>query len=257
MTDLSGLTLRDIRSLAIKGLDHVRSRLDGQGTAQHFTTNHYQRHNQRRLEHLASLGLPLQDRTVLEVGAGIGDHTTFFLDRGCTVVSSDARLENVELLRARFPSQEVLVLDLERPPMGLGRKFDIVYCYGLLYHLACPVEAITFMSEHSSDLLLLETCVSYGSEHEINLCAEVSTDPTQAFSGTGCRPTRPWIFAELRKHFQHVYMPITQPSHEQFPLDWTQRPSGDGLTRSVFIASRAPIDNPLLTATVPMQQRRS
>lgn len=255
MTDFSGLAPKEIRSLALKGLDYVRSRLDSQGMTPHFTTHEYQRHNQRRQEHLATLGLPLHDRTVLEVGAGIGDHTTFFLDRSCTVLSSDARPENVELLRARFPNQEVILLDLEQTNAGLGRTFDLVYCYGLLYHLARPAEAIAFMAQQTHDLLLLETCVSYGHEPQINLCSELAEDPTQAISGTGCRPTRPWVFGELGKHFPHVYMPVTQPWHEQFPLDWSSPPPHSGLTRSVFVASRAPIDNPLLMAGIPMQQR--
>jgi hypothetical protein len=50
-----------------------------------FHSAHYQRHNQRRQEHLASLGLDISGATVLEVGAGIGDHTSFFLDRGCQI----------------------------------------------------------------------------------------------------------------------------------------------------------------------------
>ncbi len=43
-----------------------------------FATDDYRRHNSRRLEHLATLGLDLAGRKVLEVGAGIGDHTSFF-----------------------------------------------------------------------------------------------------------------------------------------------------------------------------------
>ena len=56
-----------------------------------FRGGHYQRHNARRQEHLASLQLDLAGKRVLEVGAGIGDHTTFFLDRECTVVATEPR----------------------------------------------------------------------------------------------------------------------------------------------------------------------
>jgi hypothetical protein len=45
-----------------------------------FHSPDYIRHNARRLEHLASLRLPIHDATVLEIGAGIGDHTTFYLE---------------------------------------------------------------------------------------------------------------------------------------------------------------------------------
>ena len=92
-----------------------------------FLSNRYQRHNQRRLEHLASLGLNIGGLTVLEVGAGIGDHTSFFIDRGCKVVSSDARQENIKILRSRYPDIRVLRLDLDNPPRTLSEVFDIVY----------------------------------------------------------------------------------------------------------------------------------
>src|SRR5258706_16223209 len=90
----------------------------------------YLRHDQRRLEHLASLGLSIAGSSVLEVGAGIGSHTSFFLDRDCTVVSTEARPENLELLSARHPGLEVRRLDLDNPDSSLEETFDIVYCYG-------------------------------------------------------------------------------------------------------------------------------
>src|SRR4051794_26482202 len=68
-----------------------------------FWSPQYIRHNQRRQEHLASLGLEIAGRDVLEVGAGIGDHTSFFLDRGCRVTITDGRPKNVRLLRERYP----------------------------------------------------------------------------------------------------------------------------------------------------------
>ena len=45
--------------------------------------------NRVRQEHLASLGLELHGKSVLEVGAGIGLHTDFFEERGCDVLSTD------------------------------------------------------------------------------------------------------------------------------------------------------------------------
>ena len=69
--------------------------------AAEFHTDHYLRHNQRLLEHLATLGLPIAGRTVLEVGAGIGDLTSFFLDRAirraeAAVLGREARLVDAE-----------------------------------------------------------------------------------------------------------------------------------------------------------------
>lgn len=220
-----------------------------------FHSHAYLLHNQRRQEHLASLGLPIAGASVLEVAGGIGDHTSFFLDRGCIVVSTEGRPENLVILRQRYPSLDVRQLDLDNP-VDLGQSFDIVYCYGTLYHLQRPAEALTFMAACCRNMLLLETCVSYGDHRAIGLVDEAPTDPTQSIFGRGCRPTRPWIHRQLRQLFEHVYIPRTQPNHEEFPLDWTSPSSSNAFTRSVFIASRQPLDNPQLSEELLMHQVR-
>ena len=199
-------------------------------------------HKQARLQHLASLGLPLSGR-VLEVGSGPGDHTGFYLERGCTVVSSDAREECLQELKTRFPQVQTLRIDMDHPQELLrAGTFDIVHCYGLLYHLESPEAAIAAMSQACSNLLLLETCVSEGSGHFINVVEEVRGDFTQSIEGRGCRPTRSWVFDTLKRYFPYVYQTRTQPNHPEFPTDWTNIPADHGLIRIVLVASRRPCD---------------
>jgi SAM-dependent methyltransferase len=232
-----------------------------------FRSLQYQRHNIRRQEHLASLGLDLHDRTVLEVGAGVGDHTTFFLDRGCTVLSTEARPENCELFTATMKQwlaesyDKVLRCglyqgDVETLSTAIKDSFDIVYCYGLLYHVEDPAAVLAVLAQHCRDLFLLETCVSYGNHESINPVSEPQTTPSQSFHGQGCRPTRPWIFNRLKTLFPEVYVPRTQPAHEEFPLDWTGPAPEGRYTRAVFIGSRRPLANPLLLDTLPDKQSR-
>jgi SAM-dependent methyltransferase len=231
-----------------------------------FRTLHYLRHNARRQEHLATLGLDLAKRRVLELGAGVGDHTTFFLDRGCSVVAVEPRPENVAFFRTSIASAgyagpiplTLHPLDVEGAAKRLRtERFDVVYCYGLLYHVKDPLVVLRFAREVCTSLLLLETCVSFGAHEAVNNVSELASDATQAVSGTGCRPTRPWIFRRLQELFEHVYMPVTQPWHEEFPLDWTAAPPPPPrLTRAVFVASRTPLENPLLVDSVPDRQRR-
>jgi Methyltransferase domain len=213
-----------------------------------FTHDPYQRHNRRRQEHLASLMLPIAGSTVLELGAGIGDHTSFFVDRGCSVTATDAREDNLVHLRARFPSIAARVVDVEDDLPADLAPHDIVYAYGLLYHLSDPVSALTRIASVTRDLLLLETCVSFGTDEAINKVAEDRNDPTQAASGRGCRPTRSLIFNSLGRLFPHVYVPRTQPWHDEFPTHWLEQApaSATGLYRSIFVASRAPLKSELL-----------
>jgi len=221
-----------------------------------FWSTHYTRHNQRRQEHLASLNLPLAGRSVLETGAGLGDHTSFFLDRGCTVTVTEARPESVRQLRKRFPGCRVEILDLDHPPAD-GPRVDVVYCYGTLYHLEHPADALTFLSRCTDDLLLLETCVSGGEGQYVHPVEEDKYQASQAVSGTGCRPTREWIFARLKEEFPFVYLPRTQPWHTEFPIEWDDLgfdPSR--LTRAVFVGSRTPLNNPELLESIPMRQKR-
>jgi len=223
-----------------------------------FLSDRYQRLNYRRLEHLASLGLDIEGSTVLEAGAGIGDLTSFFIDRKCQIVTSDARDENIEKLRLRYPELEILNLDLDNPPEMFSRSFDIVYCYGVLYHLKHPDIAIEFMAKCCKKMLLISTCVSYVEENELHLCDEDIFEPTQSVSGAGCRPSRSWVVNELKKHFEFVYLPTTQPNHEQFPIDWNLNtlPNQQGLTRSVFVASRQAIQNTNLRKEILDKQLR-
>lgn len=210
-----------------------------------FASSHYQAHNAARLAHLDSLGLALSGKRVLEVGAGPGDHTGFYLSRGCVMVSTDAREECVRALRSRHPQVMAHIVDmnLPKPRFGepIGGLFDIVHCYGLLYHLDRPDIAIESMANVCRGMLLLETCVSPGTCADLNPVHEDATDSTQALTGGGCRPTRSWVLIELKRWFPYVYVTRTQPNHPEFPLDWT-KPMTNGLTRSVFVASRTPLD---------------
>lgn len=222
-----------------------------------FLQNHYYLEiTRRRLEHLASLGLDLADSTVLEVGAGGGGLTGFFLDCGSRVISTDAREENLELLKLRHPSVTVKRLDLDEPDHTVHDTFDVICCYGLLYHLGQPARAIQFMFEHCRKILLLETRVSFGDGEFLNPSSESTENPALSFSGHCCEPTRKWVYRELNRRFEFVYLPITQPNHVEFPADWTTPPPHRSPARSIFIASKRKLDNPLLTEEIPSHQVR-
>ena len=211
----------------------------------------------RRLEHLATLRLPVRGKTVLEVGAGIGDLSGYFLDRGCQVTITEGRESNLEYIRHRHPKCAVALLDLEKPREMPGAPFDIVVCFGVLYHVSNPAEVLHSLAGQCRDMLLLATSVSFGSESAEHIVDEDQRSPTQAVSGRGCRPTRRWIFETLAKDFAHVYLPRTQPNHEQYPIDWTRPELHTApLNRAIFIASRTPLASDQLLTELCAQQER-
>jgi SAM-dependent methyltransferase len=216
--------------------------------------------NRARQDHLASLGLNLANQSVLEVGAGVGWHTLFFERLGCTVLSTDARPENVREHLRRYPHRagRVEVADLTVPGShDRFGQFDFVYCYGTLYHLSNPALCIRDLSKICRRFFLLETCVNPQDNGRINLVREDRRYPNQSFHGLGCRPGRDWVMAELHRHFASAYVTVTQPDHPEFPLTWpVVLLPGMQNARAVFVASRETLDLPTLSPRLLMQQQR-
>lgn len=209
--------------------------------------------NKARMNHLATLHLPIEGKSVLEVGAGIGLLTSFFEERGCKVLSTDARPENVAEIKKRHPARRVAQLDLERPEdIGTLGKFEVVFCYGTLYHLAAPEPALEALSR-VADLILLETVVTRG-EGEAVPPQEEELFMNQAIAGLGSRPTRAWVLNRLKKFWGNGYISVTQPSNPDFPLDWSA-PQVTKNVRAIFVGSRTPIANPMLVTEIPSLQR--
>jgi 2-polyprenyl-3-methyl-5-hydroxy-6-metoxy-1,4-benzoquinol methylase len=214
----------------------------GPGMA-HFFSPHYREHNRARLDHLDSLGLPLSGSRVLELGSGPGDHTGFYVTRGCEVVSVDSRQECLDMLLQRFPGVRTIRCDLNEPSAlnELG-VFDIVHCCGILYHLENPAPLLRYLGEVCTGFAIVETCVSAARTSAIELVDEIGGDYTQSSTGRASRPTRQWVFDELGRYFPFVYHTKTQPAHAEFPTDWNNLAGTPPLIRSVFIASKRPLE---------------
>jgi 2-polyprenyl-3-methyl-5-hydroxy-6-metoxy-1,4-benzoquinol methylase len=215
----------------------------------HFSSAHYQEHNRARLDHLQSLGLPLPAGSrVLELGSGPGDHTGFYIARKCSVVAVDARRECLDVLAQRFPGVRVIQCDLSEPAaLGALGTFEIIHCYGILYHLENPEPLLRYIGDACSGFAVVETCVSPARTSAVELVDEIREDYTQSSTGRACRPTREWVFHQLSLSFSFVYLTRTQPDHSEFPTDWTNGCDSASLVRSVFVASKRPLDLPALS----------
>lgn len=225
----------------------------------YFRNPYYYPLNSRRLEHLATLGLPVYGRSVLEVGAGVGDLTEFFLDRGCTVTATDARSDNLDVIARRFRRNDRLTtqpLDLDAPEGSTIAPHEVVLCYGVLYHLVRPAETLRFLASKARDMLLLETVVSSDTDDRCELVPESVTRCSQSLRGQGARPSRVWIMKSLAESFEWVYTTRSQPWHGDFPRRWESL-DPHRVCRAIFVGSRRELKLPTLTRELPLAHQNA
>jgi FkbM family methyltransferase len=219
----------------------------GGGGVSVFDTEAARQLNEARMAHLESLGLPIEGRKVIDVGCGVGHLAQFFTARRCEVAAVDAREENLVSLRARYPELTAHCLNAETDSLALLGHFDIVFCYGLLYHLENPLAALRNMATVCDDYLLLETVVMDHPEPLLRLADEPVETFSQATGGMATRATPAFVAMALtRAGFPFVYAPRTPPLHPDFRFEWKADHEffRDGhLLRCIFVASRRPIEN--------------
>lgn len=202
--------------------------------------------SQARMEHLGRLGLPLCGRTVLDVGAGVGHLAQYFVKWGCDVTCVDGRPKNIERMRELYPTLKSAICDVQTEPLTPLGTFDIVFSYGLLYHLESPIPALRNMAAVCKQMLLLETQVCDHVLPVLRMEAE-NASADQALTGLGGRPSPSYVALILRSvGFTNIYAPKTPPAHRDFQFRW----NGMGATgksghsiRCIFVASREKLTN--------------
>lgn len=71
-----------------------------------FRAQHYLTINQARMAHLKSLGLFIRGKTILELGAGIGDITKALIEMGSAKVTRvESRPENCAVMEREMPER--------------------------------------------------------------------------------------------------------------------------------------------------------
>jgi 2-polyprenyl-3-methyl-5-hydroxy-6-metoxy-1,4-benzoquinol methylase len=197
--------------------------------------------NRARIEHLDALDLQWHGKRVLDVGCGVGHLAAALRDRGCEVVAVDGRDENIERLRVVHPEIESVVLNVEQDSLEHLGRFDIVLCYGLLYHLENPLAALRNLASVCDDTLLVETIICDRRDPVLVLQDETLAS-NQALQGLGCRPSPSYVAMALsRVGFPFVHAPRTPPDHPDFRIYWTNngdwQRNGHPL-RAVFVGAR-------------------
>jgi SAM-dependent methyltransferase len=210
-----------------------------------FDREHTDRFNKRRKEFLERLLPALMKEcrieTGLDVGCGIGYFADYLLQLGLAVTAFDARPQNITHAMSRYSGVNFLVHDLEdRSVRDLGR-YDLVLCFGLLYHLENPFLAIRNLSALTRNVLIVESIVA--STHDpVAWLVDEGEGEDQGLQYIALIPSEKSIVKMLyRAGFSQVYRVTALPDHEDFRDRLFQK-----RRRTIIVASNLSVDSPLL-----------
>jgi len=134
-------------------------------------------------------------KAVLELGAAYGHIGNRMLELGCSeVICAEGRLEHIEQMKQMHPKVTPLHLDLDTT-WDLGRQFDLIIHWGVMYHLNNWKENLACVIAHSP-IVCLETEVSATIDPMFDLkVGEMGFD--QALNGIGSRPSPAHVEATI------------------------------------------------------------
>src|SRR5256886_4843184 len=186
---------------------------------------------------VAKLKPALELSYAADAGCGVGFFSQTLVECGLNVHGFDARGENVAEARRRFPHIPFEKGDIvERAILQLG-EFDLVLCFGLLYHLENPLVAIRNLRVLTKKCLLLESMCLPGEKASM-LLREEPREHDQSLTEVACYPSEGGLVKMLyRAGFGMVYRVVPLPDHEDFreTAEHTRR-------RTVLLASTMSID---------------
>jgi hypothetical protein len=199
--------------LSISELNISKDELD---SADNFRTDRYYWLNEYRWRLLLQTGIPFKGMTIFEPGAGIGDQTAWLLQQGAShVLTGDGREVNVEILKKRFRSNSKVTVtrgDLEN---CLNRqefqiKTDLVYCWGVYYHINDPMPEFPILKKLSiiAPLIVMDFQVSLTGVDYVRTFPYVTT--SASISHKSGRQTMESMANAVRDTFGFAYFPAEQ-----------------------------------------------
>lgn len=214
-----------------------------------FDEQHYERLNSSRAAVvsalLAELKQPLGLETALDVGCGLGYFSGLLHSLGLDVTAIDGRPENAEAAARRNPGVKFYSYNAEDPALQTLGKFDLVFCFGLLYHLENPLLAIRHLHAMTKKLMLVEGVILQGDKPIMALIDEEVYDD-QGLNHLAFYPTEACLVKMIyRSGMKCVYRLKIQPNHPNYR-------SGSGMprVRTVLAATVNPVSSKLLEATL-------
>jgi SAM-dependent methyltransferase len=211
-----------------------------------FDQQHYELLNRTRGDVvralLGKLKEPLGLQTAIDVGCGLGYFSGFLRSLGFDVTAVDGRQENVAEAQRRNPDIRFFRLDAEDPAMKSLGKFDLVFCFGLLYHLENPFLTVRHLREMTRSLLLVEAVTYLGDEPIMGFVDESSWED-QGLRSCAFYPTEACLIKMMyRGGFPNVFRSATMPDHSEY-RDTVET----NRIRTVLAASTVQVSSSLLT----------
>ncbi len=154
--------------------------------------------------------------SALDAGCGIGFFAQMLADMGLRVRGFDGRLDNVIEARQRFPEIPFHQGDVESADIANFGSFDLVLCFGLLYHLENPMRAIRNLRGLTEKALFIESMCVPGDRSRMQMREEPSFDD-QSLTDVAFYPSEMCLVKMLyRAGFANVYQLTQMPEHDDF-----------------------------------------
>lgn len=183
-------------------------------------------------------------RTALDVGCGVGHFSAYLSDMGFQVTAIDGRAENVEEARNRYSSIPFYTMDVEDSIIKQLGVFDLVLCFGLLYHLENPFSAVRNLFAMTGKILLIESACA-PSRLPVAVLLSEGSDEDQSLHRVAFYPSESCLAKLLyRAGFPFVYRFGRLPSHRDFRTTFLQKQ-----VRTMLIASKTRLSFPIFHST--------
>jgi hypothetical protein len=171
----------------------------------------------------------------------LGYFSALLKSAGFEVSAVDGRQQNVEEGSRRNPGISFSCCDAQSAELVKKGKFDLVFCFGLLYHLENPFLTIRYLREMTSKLLLVEGVVYPGADPIMGLVDEGRTED-QGLNHVAFYPTESCLVKMLyRSGFEHVYRFHPLADHPDYRSSSRSRQ-----VRTMLAASPVPLSTGLV-----------
>jgi SAM-dependent methyltransferase len=150
---------------------------------------------------LSATGKP----TAIDIGCGAGYFSGVLDTLGFDVLGVDAREANIQECQRRFANLRFAVTDAENLDLTAKGTFDLVLCFGLLYHLENPFRAIRNIHAVTGRVLIVESMCAPGAKPTMELLDEFRAED-QGVNYVAFYPTEACLAKMLyRAGFPSVY----------------------------------------------------